>query len=125
MTRRTGGDASTDAIKAAVQKRAQFRLACQNDLQLLFRVRFEIQQQPDFFQQFATWVGDARTATHGWDEAVTAVVGSVMLTMFVTLYPSFMQYMGGTFKGMMPLYALVFVGTTALSRRFRGALAQQ
>ena len=47
--------------------------------------------------------------------SVTAVVGSVMLTMFVTLYPSFMQYMGGTFKGMMPLYALVFVGTTALT----------
>lgn len=31
----------------------------------------------DFFQQFATWVGDARTATHGWDEAVTAVVGTL------------------------------------------------
>ena len=38
-----------------------------------------------------------------------------MLTMFITLYPSFMQYMGGTFKVMMPLYALVFVGTTFLT----------
>ena len=43
--------------------------------------------------------------------SVTAAVGSLMLTMFIMLYPSFMQYMGGTFKGMMPLYALVFVGT--------------
>lgn len=47
--------------------------------------------------------------------SVTAAVGSLMLTMFITLYPSFMQYMGGTFKGMMPLYALVFVGTTFLT----------
>lgn len=47
--------------------------------------------------------------------SVTAAVGSVMLTMFITLYPSFMQYMGGTFKVMMPLYALVFVGTTFLT----------
>ncbi|WHZ24990.1 MAG: hypothetical protein OJF47_004102 [Nitrospira sp.] len=47
--------------------------------------------------------------------SVTAAVGSVMLTMFITLYPSFMQYMGGTFKVMMPVYALVFVGTTFLT----------
>lgn len=47
--------------------------------------------------------------------SVTAAVGSLMLTMFIVLYPSFMQYMGGTFKGMMPLYALVFVGTTFLT----------
>ncbi|GMV52048.1 cytochrome ubiquinol oxidase subunit I [Nitrospirales bacterium NOB] len=47
--------------------------------------------------------------------SVTAVVGSVMLTMFIVLYPSFMQYMGGTFKIMMPIYALVFVGTTFLT----------
>ena len=47
--------------------------------------------------------------------SVTAAVGHVMLTMFITLYPSFMQYMGGTFKVMMPLYALVFVGTTFLT----------
>ncbi len=44
--------------------------------------------------------------------SVTAAVGSLMLGMFIGLYPSFMQYMGGTFKVMMPLYALVFVGTT-------------
>ena len=43
--------------------------------------------------------------------SVTAAVGSLMLTMFIALYPNFMQYMGGTFKVMMPLYALVFVGT--------------
>ena len=47
--------------------------------------------------------------------SVTAAVGSVMLTMFIMLYPDFMQYMGGTFKVMMPLYALVFVGTTFLT----------
>ena len=47
--------------------------------------------------------------------SVTAAVGSIMLTMFITLYPHFMQYMGGTFKVMMPLYALVFVGTTFLT----------
>jgi cytochrome bd-type quinol oxidase subunit 1 len=46
--------------------------------------------------------------------SVTAVVGSVMLSMFIALYPSFMKYMGETFKVMMPLYALVFVGTTLL-----------
>ncbi len=44
--------------------------------------------------------------------SVTAVVGSLMLGMFIALYPSFMQYMGSTFKVMMPVYALVFVGTT-------------
>lgn len=42
--------------------------------------------------------------------SVTAVVGSVMLGVFILLYPSFMSYMGGTFKSMMPAYALVFVG---------------
>ena len=47
--------------------------------------------------------------------SVTAAVGSVMLTMFIALYPDFMRYMGGTFKVMMPLYALVFVGTTFLT----------
>ncbi len=39
----------------------------------------------------------------------TAVLGSFMLVLFITLYPGFMQYMGSTFKGMMPLYAAVFV----------------
>lgn len=42
--------------------------------------------------------------------SVTAVVGSAMLAVFIALYPSFMSYMGGTFKTMMPAYALVFVG---------------
>jgi cytochrome bd-type quinol oxidase subunit 1 len=46
--------------------------------------------------------------------SVTAVVGSVMLAMFILLYPSFMKYMGGTFKSFMPLYALVFVGESLL-----------
>jgi cytochrome d ubiquinol oxidase subunit I len=42
--------------------------------------------------------------------SLTAVVGSLMLGLFITLYPSFMSYMGGTFKTMMPIYALVFLG---------------
>jgi len=42
--------------------------------------------------------------------SLTAVVGSLMLGMFITLYPGFMRYMGGTFKPMMPIYALVFLG---------------
>ena len=42
--------------------------------------------------------------------SLTAVVGSLMLGLFITLYPSFMSYMGGTFKTMMPVYALVFLG---------------
>ena len=46
--------------------------------------------------------------------SVTALIGSVMLTMFITLYPSFMKYMGGTFKGFMPVYAAVFVGESLL-----------
>jgi cytochrome d ubiquinol oxidase subunit I len=41
--------------------------------------------------------------------SLTAVVGSVMLSLFVWLYPSFMSYMGGTFRSMMPIYALVFL----------------
>lgn len=41
--------------------------------------------------------------------SLTAVVGTLMLGMFIWLYPSFMRYMGGTFKTMMPVYALVFV----------------
>jgi cytochrome bd-type quinol oxidase subunit 1 len=40
--------------------------------------------------------------------SLTAVVGSVMLGLFIWFYPSFMQYMGGTFKTMMPVYAFVF-----------------
>jgi cytochrome bd ubiquinol oxidase subunit I len=46
--------------------------------------------------------------------SVTALIGSLMLTMFITLYPSFMKYMGGTFKGFMPAYAAVFVGEALL-----------
>ncbi|MDE3242294.1 MAG: cytochrome ubiquinol oxidase subunit I [Nitrospirota bacterium] len=41
--------------------------------------------------------------------SLTAVVGSLMLGMFLWLYPSFMRYMGGTFKAMMPVYAFIFV----------------
>ncbi len=41
--------------------------------------------------------------------SLTAVVGSVMLGLFIWLYPSFMSYMGGTFKTMMPVYAFVFL----------------
>lgn len=46
--------------------------------------------------------------------SVTAVVGSLMLGMFIWFYPSFMKYMGGTFKSFMPLYAVVFVGESLL-----------
>lgn len=46
--------------------------------------------------------------------SVTALIGSLMLTMFITLYPSFMKYMGGTFKGFMPAYAAVFFGEALL-----------
>ena len=46
--------------------------------------------------------------------SVTAVVGSLMLGMFLWLYPSFMKYMGGTFKAFMPAYAIVFVGESLL-----------
>jgi cytochrome bd-type quinol oxidase subunit 1 len=42
--------------------------------------------------------------------SMTAVVGSLMLGLFIWFYPSFMKYMGGTFKAMMPVYALVFLG---------------
>jgi cytochrome d ubiquinol oxidase subunit I len=46
--------------------------------------------------------------------SVTAGVGSLMLLMFITLYPTFMTYMGGTFKAFMPTYAGVFVGESLL-----------
>lgn len=46
--------------------------------------------------------------------SVTAVVGSLMLSMFIYFYPSFMKYMGGTFKSFMPAYAIVFVGESLL-----------
>lgn len=41
--------------------------------------------------------------------SLTAVVGTLMLGMFIWFYPGFMRYMGGTFKVMMPVYAFVFV----------------
>jgi len=41
--------------------------------------------------------------------SLTAVVGVVMLGLFIWLYPTFMGYMGGTFKVMMPVYAFVFL----------------
>jgi cytochrome bd-type quinol oxidase subunit 1 len=40
--------------------------------------------------------------------SLTAVVGSLMLGLFIWFYPSFMKYMGGTFKTMMPVYAFIF-----------------
>lgn len=46
--------------------------------------------------------------------SVTALLGSVMLTGFVTLYPGFMNYMGTTFKNLMPAYATVFLGESFL-----------
>ena len=46
--------------------------------------------------------------------SVTAVLGSLMLGMFISFYPSFMKYMGGTFKAFMPVYAIVFVGESLL-----------
>jgi cytochrome bd-type quinol oxidase subunit 1 len=46
--------------------------------------------------------------------SLTAVVGSIMLTLFIALYPSFMSYMGGTFKSMMPIYAFVFMAESTL-----------
>jgi len=44
--------------------------------------------------------------------SVTAVLGTVMLGIFLFFYPSFTRYMGGTFKSFMPVYAIVFVGTS-------------
>ena len=46
--------------------------------------------------------------------SVTALLGGMMLTAFIILYPGFMNYMGGTFKNMMPLYAGVFLGESVL-----------
>mgnify|MGYP006150371571 CR=1 FL=1 len=38
-------------------------------------------------------------------------IALLMLGMFIWFYPSFMSYMGGTFKSFMPAYAIVFVDT--------------
>ncbi len=46
--------------------------------------------------------------------SVTAIIGGLMLVMFISLYPTFMKYMGGTFKAFMPVYAMVFVGESLL-----------
>jgi len=46
--------------------------------------------------------------------SVTAIVGGLMLSLFISLYPSFMKYMGGTFKDFMPVYAFVFLGESLL-----------
>jgi len=46
--------------------------------------------------------------------SITAVLGSVMLGLFIVLYPGFMNYMGSTFKSLMPVYAAVFVGEACL-----------
>lgn len=46
--------------------------------------------------------------------SITAVLGAVMLGLFITLYPGFMNYMGSTFKSLMPVYAAVFVAEAFL-----------
>ena len=46
--------------------------------------------------------------------SVTALLGSLMLSAFIALYPGFMTYMGSTFRNMMPFYAAVFVGEALL-----------
>ena len=46
--------------------------------------------------------------------SITAVLGSLMLSVFIILYPGFMSYMGSTFKSLMPVYAAVFVGEAFL-----------
>ena len=46
--------------------------------------------------------------------SVTALLGSLMLIGFVTLYSGFMNYMGTTFKSLMPAYAVVFLGESFL-----------
>ena len=44
----------------------------------------------------------------------TALLGVILLGVFVVLYPGFMNYMGSTFKSLMPLYAGIFVGVSSL-----------
>ncbi len=46
--------------------------------------------------------------------SITALLGSVMLGLFILLYPGFMNYMGSTFKSMVPVYASIFVAETFL-----------
>ena len=46
--------------------------------------------------------------------SMTAIAGVVMLGLFISLYPSFMGYMGATFRPMMPIYAVVFLGEAVL-----------
>ncbi len=44
----------------------------------------------------------------------TALLGAMMLGIFLSLYPGFMSYMGSTFKSLMPMYAGVFIGVSFL-----------
>ena len=46
--------------------------------------------------------------------SITALLGTLMLVIFITLYPGFMSYMGATFKPVMPVYATVFVSEAFL-----------
>ncbi len=46
--------------------------------------------------------------------SITALLGSLMLVTFLSLYPGFMSYMGATFKPVMPVYATVFVSEALL-----------
>ncbi len=41
--------------------------------------------------------------------SITALLGVFTLGAFIWLYPSFMRYMGATFKALVPVYAAVFV----------------
>ncbi len=44
----------------------------------------------------------------------TALLGVIMLGVFLVFYPGFMSYMGATFKSLMPMYAGIFVGVSSL-----------
>ena len=44
----------------------------------------------------------------------TALLGAVMLGLFINLYPGFMSYMASTFKSLMPMYAGVFASVSFL-----------
>ncbi len=46
--------------------------------------------------------------------SITAVLGTLMLGLFIFLYPGFMEYMGSTFKPMVPVYATIFVAEVFL-----------
>lgn len=46
--------------------------------------------------------------------SITATLGAVLLGLLILLYPSFMTYMGGTFRSLMPVYAGVFMAESLL-----------